>query len=207
MRGTLLGYTSLVLALAPAACDPTSSNEPSTGGGVSGGVASSHSGGVSGGGALNQSGGPSAGGIYPNLMIEPTEAPGSNLTYYCGAVEFYCETEDCIGIVECEGSGPSRVARCRCIAKLPGADGEGGAGGAPDSEGLPPAPKPYPGSGCPVSSDHLAFCPLVPCVRTEPCDYGDVMTCCGRRSEDCGASWQRCSCTQTNGQIECTLEE
>lgn len=128
------------------------------------------------GGVVGTSGSPN-----PNAEWEP-----------CGIAQFYCETEHCIGVEECQGTGSGRLQRCRCVAQLPSA---GGAGGMADSAGaggeLPQPPDPYPGAGCPVVPQESSCDD--PCRVDAPCVYGDFALCCGPHGEDCGPSWVLCA--------------
>lgn len=148
-------------------------------------------------------GGPNTAGTLPHVTLDPPDSQESGLTRYCGSVDFYCETAECIGIVECDG-GASGAARCRCIAGLSGASGEGGGGGAAPNVGLPPATGAYPGPGCPVSPQPVSC--GASCESNDRCEYGDVTLCCARQGEDCGTGWERCACTQIGDQTECVLD-
>jgi hypothetical protein len=194
MRAVLLGSA---LALVAAACAQTHAGERSAGGAA----------GAGGGGSPNLGGGCNTAGTDPPPTLDLPPAPqDSPLAGYCGGVDFYCETDECIGIVECEG-GASGVAKCRCIAELPQANGEGGGGGeggAARNGALPPAPDPYPGPGCPVSPQPISC--GASCSMRDRCDYGDVTLCCGSAGEDCGRGWRRCTCNQIGDQSECVPE-
>lgn len=136
-----------------------------------------------------------SGGTPPTLELGGAAESSEPST--CGFAQFYCETERCIGVEECEGVGSARITRCRCVAQLPALGGAGGASSGADDGGvggeLPAAPDPYPGAGCPVDPSDVAVACSDPCNRETPCVYAGFSLCCGPRvGEDCGRSWEHC---------------